>query len=131
MEGMLPSILNNLFSERFDIDLSLAKSARKFKESSNEDSNLRATLLRHAKAVQHTFSHIKKTYLPIYLVLDGGEFPPTLRPYTASAKVITRGRKSKKRKVRSKDNEVSSEGEPEKGVGELKWVAEENLDEHM
>jgi hypothetical protein len=131
MEAILPSILNESFAERVDVDLSLAKTALKFKESSNNNSLLRATLLRHAKAVQHTFSHIKKTYLPIYMVLEGGEQPPALRPYIASSKIKAQGHKSKKRKVKPEDSDVSSDGEPEKVLGELKWVAEENLEEHM
>lgn len=147
MEDEIPGIINDSFSNKIELDLLAAKSRLKFRENvaSNEDDTLlKATLLRHADPVQHTFSHIKKKYCPIYLVLEGGEQPPGLRAYVGRTKAkreIAKKRKTKRRKVDKGVIEISSgeeeaEDEDEVGgkeriVGELKWVSEEKMDEHM
>jgi A/G-specific adenine glycosylase len=124
-------ILNDTFSGQLDIDLSLAKTATKFKAPSGKETKLRAAFLRHAKAVQHTFSHIKKSYLPIYLALEGGENPPDVRPYTKPNQPKKSSRKGKKRKLQSDSSDAGADEAAEQVVGELKWVREEKLEEHM
>jgi hypothetical protein len=128
---MIPAILNEVLEEKLDIDIASVRTALKFKAaaSSRDPDTLTATLLRHTKPVQHTFSHIKKTYLPIYLVLEGGEAPPIL-PHCTKPVIMGKGTIRKKKKRKS-DSDDSEDEVTEKVVGVLKWVPEEKLEEHM
>jgi len=132
--------------EQDKVDLSLVKSVRDYNKPNpiEVDNPLRATLIQHPKPVQHIFSHIKKRYLPIYLVLEGGSAPPSLKPFipSASKKEMKKKKASKKRKSSSKgvieisdDEEEEENGEEIDGSlgakGELKWVPEDDLEGYM
>ena len=59
--------------------------------SKNPD-NLRFTRLQPVGDVVHVFSHIKKTYRAQWVVLEGGETPPSLRNKPDSVEKSTTGK---------------------------------------
>lgn len=92
--------------------------------------------IEHAPSVLHVFSHVRKTYRPIWVVLEGGSEPPQLAPTpppasTPSKKVAKK--KVKKRKVKQ-DTDDESDNEPEVLEDnaaeriELKWVKAEDVE---
>ena len=135
-------MIEQLFSKEaqddaLDLDFARAKSIGKRRarqkgalskyfatESIETDSErqIRATQLQHADPVPHVFSHIKKTYKPIHVVLEGGLSKPNLTLISPNYL----GPPSKKGSESRKGNPSSL-----RVVGELKWVAMEEMEDMM
>jgi len=73
---------------------------------------LRITKTESAGDVVHVFSHIKKTYRLQWVVMEGGNKPPSLNPqlenHPGKAKAILRKESKKKGKGRKGSSEVNS-----------------------
>ncbi|KZT41603.1 DNA glycosylase [Sistotremastrum suecicum HHB10207 ss-3] len=106
-------------------------------DSSSQDS-LKLVHVEHARPVTHVFSHIRKTYRPIWVILEGGSVPPNLKPVSSSSMTMTKKKKkpTKKRKVlEDSDDEISESEAIEEKVSEersqkieLKWVKAEDVE---
>ncbi|KZS97152.1 DNA glycosylase [Sistotremastrum niveocremeum HHB9708] len=100
--------------------------------------SLKLVHVEHAPPVTHVFSHIRKTYRPIWVILEGGSEPPHLKPMSCPSmtKPKTKRKSTKKRKVLEDSDDEFSESElVEEKVNEersqkieLKWVKAEEVE---